>query len=354
MPQPLDHQHARPPEAPAPPSPEAQRRRKIHQSLVIGLLGLGVLILGVVRPVDAGPAGRVWAEFGCIRWLLLGLVIAIAFIPAVRASVLPLLERVRTVDATARRRVAIGFAIIAGLYFIWTAHWQDRDFFPKTHDEQSYLLQMRMLMRGKLWMPGHELADFFETFHVLVEPVYASVYFPGTALMYVPGLLLEGIGWPVWLLPVIASAACVGLLYSIVTELVDGLAGALAALALASLSWFRVVSILLMAQVPALLLGLLMFWAFLRWLEARERGAAAREDSSAPPESERLRGNRVQWIWIAVVGVMAGWMAITRPVDAMCYALPVGMGILIELYRRREPAAGWALALVLLVIAAAP
>ena len=80
--------------------------------------------------------------------------------------------------------------MLATAYFVFTAFYQDRDLFPKTHDEGSYLLGMRMLATGRLWMPRHELADFFDTFYVLNEPVYASLYFPGTALMYVPAVLL--------------------------------------------------------------------------------------------------------------------------------------------------------------------
>ena len=47
-------------------------------------------------------------------------------------------------------------------------------------------------------MPPHELADFFETFHVFVEPVYAPMHFYGTALLYVPTVWLH---LPIWLMP---------------------------------------------------------------------------------------------------------------------------------------------------------
>src|SRR5437016_4041646 len=80
----------------------------------------------------------------------------------------------------------IGFALLACLYLYGTARWQGRDLSAKEQDESMYLIQTQMLARGHLWMPQHPCADFFESFHVLVRPVYAGMYFPGTALAYAP------------------------------------------------------------------------------------------------------------------------------------------------------------------------
>src|SRR5205085_1281309 len=150
-------------------------------------------------------------------------------------------------------------------YFIFTAFHQERDLFPKTHDDQSYLIQMQMLAHGRLWMPQHPLADFFDTFYVLARPKYASLYFPGAALMYVPTIWLH---LPTWLMPALVAGAIVGLVYRLVTEIIDGVAGALAAVLMVSLSWFRMFSVLLTSHEPVLLMGLLLVWAWLRWREA--------------------------------------------------------------------------------------
>src|SRR5215210_7969441 len=106
-----------------------------------------------------------------------------------------------------------------------------------------------MLAHGRLWMPRHPLADFFESFYLIVKPVYCSIYFPGTALMFAP---MEWVGWPAWILPVVFSGAAMGLLYRIVTELVDGVAGLLAPLWMVSLVWFRTVSFMVMSHVAML------------------------------------------------------------------------------------------------------
>ena len=104
-----------------------------------------------------------------------------------------------------------------------------------------------MLARGRLWMPAHPLADFFESFHILVRPVYASIYFPGTAMLHVPGVWL---GLPTWVTPVVIAGAVVGMTYRVVSELLDGVAGLLAAMILLANSSFRVFSTVAMAQLP--------------------------------------------------------------------------------------------------------
>src|SRR6185312_2794184 len=72
-------------------------------------------------------------------------------------------------------------------------------------------------------------------------------------------------------------------------------------------SMFRVYSTMVMAQIPVMLLGLLMAWAWLRWRGERKAG------------------------WAVAIGAFAGWAAITRPVDALAFALPIGIAMLIDL-----------------------
>jgi hypothetical protein len=262
---------------------------------------------------------------GPARWALVGAAVLAGALPPVRRRVCAALDQVRNPSPGAVEKIALLVGVVATVYFTFTAFNQDRDLFPKTHDEGSYLLGMQMLAHGRLWMPAHELADFFDTFYVIVRPVYASKYFPGTALMYVPAVWL---GWPTWVLPVVASGAIVGLLYRIITELVDGAAGLLAAVLMMSLSWFRMLSILIFSQVPMLLLGLLMVWAYLRWRRGGQSG------------------------WLVAIGAFAGWAAITRPVDALCCAIPVGLAILTAL--RPKPLRHWTVTAALIIAGATP
>lgn len=258
------------------------------------LVGAGCLLLLPDPPVPMTP----------LRWIGLVAIVALGLVPAVHRPVARVLDGLRRPSRERRRWIAVGVAIAAGTYTLVTAQLQDRDLFPKSHDEQSYVLQMRMLASGRLWLDAHPAGAFFDTFHVVVEPVYASVYFPGTALMYVPAAWL---GLPMWVLPLLAASAAAGLLYRVTADLTDGLGGLLAALVLVSSNWYRMLALLVMAQMPALLLGLVMVWAWLRW---------------------RRSAGRARWGWLVLIGASAGWMAITRPVDALAYAIPVGVGVM--------------------------
>lgn len=94
---------------------------------------------------------------------------------------------------------------------VWRLKYGDRF---RSHDEYSYLLQARMLVDGVVSWPTPPFSRFFEAPHVLMEPVYASKYLPGQALMIAPFLAL---GVP-WLGPCLATGATAALLYFFIRE----------------------------------------------------------------------------------------------------------------------------------------
>src|SRR5439155_4223022 len=108
---------------------------------------------------------------------------------------------------------AVCVAVVAIVYMFATAKYQDRDLIPKFHDEHMHLVQARMLAHGKLWTQSHPMADFFESFHIMVKPVYASIYFPGTAIVYLPWAWFN---LPFWVLPLIVAGAACGMMYRVV------------------------------------------------------------------------------------------------------------------------------------------
>ena len=229
------------------------------------------------------------------RILLTILSLAIAgIVPAIPASrdwCKRLLDALRNPSPQTRRITAAIIFAASIAYMGFTAWSQGRDLIPKFHDEHMHLLQMRMLAAGKLWTPSPPLADFFETFHVFVKPVYASIYFPGTALLYSPTVWLH---LPFWFGPLIVAGACCAMLYRVVTEMTDGVSGMLAALMLLSLQWFRYLSLMVMSHSVMLLLGLLILWAWLHWRQNKRLvwaiaiGAYLPAGPRSPGQSTRL------------------------------------------------------------------
>lgn len=243
-------------------------------------------------------------------WLL----VILTLVAAGLACAAPVRERIYRAAQRLRRltplRRAIATAIvffIAAGYLSFTALWQGRPLYPKYHDSQSYAIQAQIIASGRLWLPPHPMADFFDTFHVIVEPVYCSMYFPGTAMVFAVGLLA---GLPFWPVAAVISAGCVALLFRVIAEIVDGWSALLAAVWLMSLMWFRYVSVIVLSQPLMLLLGLAMFWAYLHW--RRKRGIG----------------------WALLIGTFAGFAAITRPADALAYAVPLGFAILFDCFRK--------------------
>jgi hypothetical protein len=66
---------------------------------------------------------------------------------------------------------------------------------PDIYDEFSHLLVADTLLHFRLANPAHPLHQFFETFFVLQQPTYSSIYPPGQGLMLAFGRVLSGQAW---------------------------------------------------------------------------------------------------------------------------------------------------------------
>lgn len=206
------------------------------------------------RP-DAGIVARV---LGTI-WQMIPFVVAVALwmVSPFRSGIERMIQAAReSAKISGLRRVIIVF-VFAFVTLILPPALRGDAFSPRSHDEQMHLLQARMLSQGTLRLPSHPLGQFFDTFFVINDPVYASVYFPGTSFLFVPSIWL---GLPYWLLPVLYSSLAVALIDLILVQLIDGVAGLLGVITLLSITTFREMALVMMSHNIMLMLGLLTFW----------------------------------------------------------------------------------------------
>ena len=257
--------------------------------------------------------------------ILFGLPLLIAAAILLARYVTPL-ERVGAAAARVLEtpRVPVAIAVLSAVIF-WIA-WGSLASIPVVHDEASYLFQAKLFAAGHWTAPSPPMPEFFEQYHVFVVPHYASKYPPGHAILLVPGIWL---GLP-GLMPVIVSGLAAALVFAIVRRLFN------AGIAFWTwLIWITAPFALWMmasyySQSTSTLMWMAGWYALVRWRE--------RDDGR----------------WLLLLAGCVAWLAFTRPLTAVAYALPVGVYVLWRTARtRRWGPLGKALALgsvMLLVI----
>jgi 4-amino-4-deoxy-L-arabinose transferase-like glycosyltransferase len=260
-------------------------------------------------------------------WIAITVGLFVGLIPQVGDAITKGLDRLRNPSRKVRWSIAAVLLLASARYFLFSADLADRPLMPQLHDEFMYLLQAKMLAHGRLWMPPHPLGEFFDSFLILVRPVYAAIYFPGAALCYVPGIWLD-------LSPsataVIISGLSVSLLYLLMTDLTDGVGGLLAGLLALSLPQWRTLAVATLSHPVVLFLVLATACCLLRWSRSGKIG------------------------WIIAAGALAGWAAITRPLDAAVLIAPMSLAAII-MQRRTHWSSGRLLRhIAIAVLAAAP
>lgn len=207
--------------------------------------------------------------------------------------------------ALSTRWAVLALGVISALTF--RQEWGSLHELPLVHDEAAYILQARLFAAGR-WTDSAPIPEFFEQPHVLVTPSYAAKYAPGNALMLAPGIWLDRPG----LMPVIMLGAAGALIFALGRRIANVWVGIFAWMIWLGLATetttFRPSYFSEMLTQTLWLSG---WWALVRW-----------------------RDDRRAW-QLMLVAACVGWMAITRPLTAVAFALPVGAAVLYLAWQRR-------------------
>ena len=95
---------------------------------------------------------------------------------------------------------------------------------PAFHDETAYVLQAKIFASGRWTAPARPLPEFFQEIHIFDTPGTAARYWPGHAMVLVPGILL---GLPA-LMPVVLAGLMGALMYALARRTAGSLAAILA------------------------------------------------------------------------------------------------------------------------------